>query len=384
MLSKNIIKVEAAGAGKTYGICEEALGLANEDTSKKKVLILSYTNRGIDSIKTEIRNQNFGVLSKKIEIMTWYRFLLGELIKPYQSVIFDINEVKSIDFSEAYGKINFKKKGTKERYMNSLRDIRSNVAGELACYIDEKSKGKTIRRIGNIYSHIYIDEVQDMAGYDLNIIELLMKSNISVTCVGDSKQATFKTNNSAKNKNKSGIYVWDFFREMIQCNIVEIKRNLVSRRFNQQICDFANDVFPNENNISTCMDESTEHDGVIILKRSDVNLYYAHFKPTVLRFNCKTLTDSYYAINFGECKGMTFERVLIYPNGVFKDFLLKKKVIGSPQKYYVAATRAKYSIAFVLDVLPKETDWLKKDFLNVGSGRIEIRTYITKIKTKEL
>ena len=81
---------------------------------------------------------------------------------------------------------------------------------------------------------------------------------------------------------------------------------------------------------------------------------------------------------------MTFERVLIYSNGVFKDFLLKKKVIESPQKYYVAATRAKYSIAFVLDVLPKETDWLKKDFLNVGSGRIEIRTYITKIKTKEL
>ena len=384
MLSKNVIKVEAAGAGKTYGICAEALGLANEDRSKKKMLILSYTNRGIDSIKTEIRNQNFGVLSKKIEIMTWYRFLLGELIKPYQSVIFDINEVRSIDFSEAYGIINFKRKGTKERYMNSLRDIRSNVAGELACYIEEKSKGKNIRRIGNIYSHIYIDEVQDMAGYDLNIIELLMKSDISVTCVGDSKQATFKTNNSTKNKNKSGINVWEFFQGMIQDNVVEIKRNLVSRRFNQQICDFAKEVFPNENNISTCMNESTEHDGVIILKRSDVGLYYDYFKPAILRFNCKTLTDGYYAINFGECKGMTFERVLIYPNGVFKDFLLKKKVIGSPQKYYVAATRAKYSIAFVLDALPKETDWLKKEFLNLGSSKIEIRKYVTEIKTRML
>lgn len=376
MLSKNVIRIEAAGAGKTYGICAEALGFANEDTSKKKMLILSYTNRGIDSIKSEIKKQNLGVLSKKINIMTWYSFLLREFIKPYQSVIFDVNEVRSIDFSEAYGKINFKRKGTKERYMNSLRDIRSNVAGELACHIEERSKGKNLGRIGNIYSHIYIDEVQDMAGYDLNIIELLMKSNISVTCVGDSKQATFKTNNSTKNKNKSGINVWEFFQEMIQDNVVEIKRNLVSRRFNQQICDFANEVFPNENNISTCMNESTEHDGVIILKRSDVGLYYDYFKPAILRFNCKTLTDGYYAINFGECKGMTFERVLIYPNGVFKDFLLKKKVIGSPQKYYVAATRAKYSIAFVLDALPKETDWLKKEFLDVEKNRIEIRKYM--------
>lgn len=378
MLSKNVIRVEAAGAGKTYGICSEALSLANRDGVDQKILILSYTNRGIDSIKSEIRKQNLGVLSNKIDIMTWYRFILGELIKPYQSVIFNINEVRSIDFSEAYGKINFKKKGTKERYMNALRDIRSNVAGELVCYIEEISKGKNIRRIGNIYSHIYIDEVQDMVGYDLNIIELLMKSNISVTCVGDSKQATFKTNNSTKNKNKSGINVWDFFQEMIQDNVVEIKRNLVSRRFNQQICDFANEVFPNENNISTCMNEPTEHDGVIILKRSDVGLYYDYFKPTILRFNCKTLTDGYYAINFGECKGMTFERVLIYPNGVFKDFLLKKKVIGKPQKYYVAATRARYSIAFVLDALPKETDWLKKEFLDLGSSKIEIRKYVVK------
>lgn len=34
---------------------------------------------------------------------------------------------------------------------------------------------------------------------DLNEDINLMKSDISVTCVGDNKQATFKTNNSTKN-----------------------------------------------------------------------------------------------------------------------------------------------------------------------------------------
>lgn len=376
MQLNNTIKIEAAGAGKTYGICKEALQLADKDESNKKILILSYTNRGIDSIKKEIRKQNCGVLSHRIEIMTWYSFLLSEMIKPYQTVLFGINEIKSIDFSEAYGKINFRKTGSKERYINVYGDVRSNATGELALYIDKHNRGKTINRLSEIYNHIYIDEVQDMAGYDLDIIEQLMKSNIAITCVGDNKQATFKTNNSMKNKKLSGTNIWFFFQKMIQENIVSIEKKLISRRFNQEICNFANEVYPNENSMETSMKEQTEHDGVVLIKKEDVSVYYDYFKPTVLKFDRRTSTDGYYSINFGECKGMTFERVLIYPNGPFKEFLLKKKKLGSPQKYYVAATRSKYSIAFVLDKLPKETEWLKRETLVMGDELIDIVRYI--------
>ncbi len=97
-----------------------------------------------------------------------------------------------------------------------------NVAGELACYINMQNGG--INRLANIYSHLYIDEVQDMAGYDLEIIELLMKSHIAVTCVGDGKQATFKTNNSIKNKKTSGANIC-FFQDMIDENTVEVKKS---------------------------------------------------------------------------------------------------------------------------------------------------------------
>lgn len=375
MQSNNIIRVEAAGAGKTFNICKDALDLVEMNKTDKHVLILSYTNRGVEAINTEICKQNMGIIDSEIEVMTWYSFVLNELIKPYQSIMFGINEVKSIDFTDAYGKINYNKTGTRERYITTNCDIKSNVVAELALQINEKSQGKVINRLNKVYSHIFIDEVQDMAGYDLNIIEVLMHSDLAVICVGDNKQATFRTNNSTKNKSKSGTNVWDFFQKLILEEIVEVRKNLVSRRFNQEICSFANEVYSNENNISTSMKQTTEHDGVILIEKKDIHQYYDYYKPIVLKYDRRTLTDGYQSFNFGECKGMTFERVLIYPNGPFKDFLLKGKKIKTPQKYYVAATRAKYSIAFVVDDFPKNVEWLKKEELSIRNDKIEILRY---------
>ena len=76
-----------------------------------------------------------------------------------------------------------------------------------------------------------------------------MYSDIEVICVGDNKQATFKTNNSIRNKSKSGTKIWDFFQKLISEEVVEAQKNLISRRFNQEICSFANIVYPNENNM---------------------------------------------------------------------------------------------------------------------------------------
>ena len=376
MQSNNIIRVEAAGAGKTYNICKEALEKTDNTESDKRVLLLSYTNRGVGAIKDEVCKQNMGVIDSKIDIMTWYSFILNELVKPYQNVIFQINEVKSIDFSDAHCRVNYKNTGIRERYITSNGDIKSKEIAELVLQINKKSQGKVMNRLSKVYSHIFIDEVQDMAGYDLDIIETLMYSDIEVICVGDNKQATFKTNTSIRNKSKSGTKIWDFFQKLISEDVVEVQKNLISRRFNQEICSFANMVYPNENNIGTSMNEKTDHDGVILINTNDVQKYYNYYRPIVLKYDKKTSTDDYHSFNFGECKGMTFERVLIYPNGPFKDFLLKGKELKTPQKYYVAATRAKYSIAFVVDTFPKKAEWLKSEELYLGNEKIKVLRYL--------
>lgn len=370
----NIIKISAAGAGKTYGICHDALDVvANSD---KRVLIVTYTNRGEKAVETEIRKQNKGVLHPRIVIKTWYRFLLSETIKPYQRYITGdetFNVLKSIDFSQIYGKVNYQKKGARERYLTRTGNVLSNQASELACLLEEVSGGKNIGRLTEIYSNIYFDEVQDLAGYDIELLKLLLDSNISITCCGDNKQATYSTHNAKKNKKQTGKNIWQFFGGLAN---VRIEKNLVSRRFNQDICFFANMLFPFGHPITTMMDVKSGHDGIFLIDISDVEAYYKQFQPQVLRYDAKTKIEKYRVVNFGACKGETFDRVLIYPNGSLTDYVVNGKSLDAPEKYYVAVTRPRYSIAIALKKLPQALSGYEEDVLNCGNSKIRSLKYI--------
>ena len=375
MLSNNIIKISAAGSGKTWDICNDALTITKDGS--KKVLITTYTNRGAASIRKEIKNQNCGVLSKNIIIKTWYEFLMAELIKPYQNSLngVSINEIKTFDFSNMYGKVNYAKKGTKQRYLTTKSLVKANEASNLSLLLNELSHGRVINRLEKVYNRIYFDEIQDLSGADIDLLELLIKSKIDIICCGDNKQATYSTHNAKKNKKFTGANIWVFFEALNKKRLVTIEKNLNTRRFNNQICAFANSVFPVGDSISTIMNEVTDHDGVYIISKADVECYCKHFMPQVLRFDAKTDVGSLRAVNFGACKGETFDRVLIFLNGPFEKFILKGEAFNAPEKYYVAVTRPRYSIALVMDKLPKKVADFKRDTIAIEESQIECYKY---------
>ena len=371
---KNIIKVSAAGSGKTYDICHDALNVVADNTHK--VLIVTYTNRGQNAVETEIRKQNRGVLHPRIVIKTWFRFLLSDTVKPYQCYITgeeSFNVIKGIDYSQAYGKVNYYRKGIKERYLTRSESVLSNQVSELAVFLNEKSNGKIITRLEEIYNTIYFDEVQDLAGYDIDFLKVLIDSKISITCCGDNKQATYSTHNTKKNKNITGKNIWQFFATLKN---VEFEKNLASRRFNKDICSFANKVFPIGDSITTIMTEVTCHDGVFLIDKSDANTYFDMFRPQILRFDAKTKIEKQHAINFGACKGETFDRVLIYANGPLSEFVLKQKELSSPEKYYVAVTRPRYSIAIAVKSLPNCLNGFEEVNLDCNNKTIKALYYI--------
>lgn len=370
----NIVRMAAAGSGKTYTICREAekelIKLRTSGNKYGKILMISYANRAVHSIETELRKANLGVIPNGIVVMSWYSFLLREMIKPYQTEIFNINEVKGLYFN-SHNEINYGTKGTRKRYLTDNGSIKSEQASELVEELNKLSEGAVIHRIEDIYNHIFIDEFQDLAAYDLNIVEALMKSRVSVTAVGDGKQAIFKTNSSSKNKGKGGSNLREYFQKLNEKGLAKVENQNVSRRFNYEICNFANRIFPNQP-ISTCMNDSTNHDGVYLIQPQDVNAYYQYFTPIILKYDKKTKIGSYNSFNFGECKGETYDRVLIYPNGPLKHFLIKGKEIKSPIKYYIAATRARYSIAIVMDKIPANDVHYKELSLNLNNHIIKL------------
>lgn len=371
----NIVKISAAGSGKTYDICHDALNIVADNTHK--VLIVTYTNRGENAVETEIKKQNMGVLHPKIIVKTWYSFLLSDTIKPYQRYITgdkSFNALNGIDYTDSHRGVNYQRKGTRERYLTKTGDVRSNYASELAYYLNDMSKGKVIQRLQDIYSNIFFDEIQDLAGYDVDFLKLLLDSKITITCCGDNKQATFATHNTRKNKARTGQNIWSFFAGL---NNIVIEKNLASRRFNKHICTFANKVFPDGEPITTIMDKTTDHDGVFLIDESDVDCYYQEFHPQALRYNANTKIDKYHAVNFGACKGETFDRVIIYPNRPFLEFVMKGNNLSSPEKYYVAVTRARYSIAIVLKNLPVKLNGYKLIEMKISDRKIHALRYIS-------
>lgn len=78
--------------------------------------------------------------------------------------------------------------------------IYSDKFAKFVVKANELTGGMVIKRIGKIYSYIFVDEIQDMAGYDLEIIKCLFSLNSDVLLVGDPRQVTYHTHDEAKYK----------------------------------------------------------------------------------------------------------------------------------------------------------------------------------------
>lgn len=347
--SNNLIKLAAAGSGKTFGLARDVL-LNAADYKNDMFLMITYTNNGVYSLQKNIQEQNNGVVPCNVYIESWYRFLLKQMIKPYQSILFKINSIRSIDFNNQYGKVNYYPKNNKKRYITSEFDLKVNFVSELAEHIANIASNINIKRLEKVYRCIYIDEIQDLAGYDFEILKRLFKSSIEIVCVGDYKQSTYKTNESLKNHqyNKNML---QFFDDQRKDGLIAIEYNPISQRFNRKICTLANKVYLDGTPIHTSMNEVTEHDGVYLIERKDAIKYQEYYKAKALIYDKRTKAEEFNPISYGSSKGLTFDRILIFPNSPLKKFLKGGFGLSSPEKYYVAVTRARYSIAFVVDSL---------------------------------
>lgn len=128
---------------------------------------------------------------------------------------------------------------------------------------------------------------------------------------------------------------------------------IVNYRCNKKICELSNKLFPNFTQTTTGNNNTTIHDGIFLVRQSEVENYLSKYQPMQLRDNRKmTVNVNYKVMNFGESKGLSFDRVLIYPIKPILDWLQNhnsKLAETSRSKFYVALTRARYSVGIVVD-----------------------------------
>ncbi|WP_324195625.1 UvrD-helicase domain-containing protein [Nocardia abscessus] len=325
-----------------------------------RILITTYTIENLEQIRLRLVGAAGGSVPPNVTLMSWFTFLLRDCIKPYQNFLTHTNRVKSLNFEVWNNERRRPKTDIDGYYFDSGSNLRVRNAADFAVAINERSGGKPVSRLEELYDHIYIDEVQDLAGYDLELLISLFVSAIRVTMVGDPRQCIYLTSLTSRHKQYRELGMFKWFEEQEKRSRLQITNRNISYRCNQHICDFADALYPELSEYKTVSGNHrvTDHDGVFCIRESQIDSYIEMFDPVRLQYQKSEKTAKYGAVNIGLSKGSTYDRVLIFPTKKMEKYLRTGNVsdAGDRAKLYVAVTRARSSVAFVTETV----GWLRR------------------------
>jgi hypothetical protein len=341
---ENLAVIAAAGSRKTESVVNEAL--AHDD---KRVLITTYTLNNLQCIEDRIYGK-VGRVPPHITVSSWYRFLLNQWCRPYQRAVLGApGVIRGLDFESLRSRF-IRQSQARQYYCNRSGDMCADWTAGFAVKANGATSGDVVRRLEAMYDEIYVDEVQDLVGYDLDVLDALLSSEIQMVMVGDPRQHTYATNQNMRNRKYRGAGLWDWFAE--RKDICKLETNTINYRSNQAICDFADALFPHLPSTTSANAEITRPTGILIVKSAGLADYMGAHSPAVLRHNVTSNTFGFGGINFGASKGSTFDHVVIFPTQPIKQYLKARDpgVLADEarSKLYVAITRARHSVAFVV------------------------------------
>jgi len=351
----NKLVVAAAGSGKTWHLVDEALSCPVGQT-----LITTYTQANSDEIrKTFIKKRGF--VPTNVRIQPWFSFLLQHGSRPFQGGLYE-KEIKGLNLVNTASAFKVPESNTGRYYFSKEQKIFSDKLSKFVVRCNELHQGKVIQRISSIFPRIFVDEVQDLAGYDLEILKLLFQSGSSVLLVGDPRQVTYLTHHEQKFKKYSEGKISSFVNDECKglgCEIDDSTR-MTSHRCNSDICAFSDKLFPDYKPTMSGQNVKTGHDGVFLVRESEIDRYLGTYSPVQLRYNTKArnINLDYPGFNFGDSKGLSFNRVLIFPTLDMQKWLRDVKhelAFQTRSKFYVAITRARFSVAIVDNFRDDET-----------------------------
>lgn len=342
----NQITISVAGSGKTRELVEYCATLPKE----RNVLVVTFTQANQAELRRRL-SQAIGD-HPSIEVIGWYSFLIREFAKPFVPFKFFGNRILGFNFE---GRPNRFAKG-EARFFDSHGAVYAQELGRLSNELIEESNGALMHRLECCYDEILVDEVQDLSAHDWEIVDALLESRIGIKMVGDLRQAVLSTSPySQKNKQYAHADAIKWVRDREEKGLLECTENNTTWRCRQEIAAFSDTIFDSSWSFpqtKSCNFIETGHDGVFLVESSHVHEYVQRYGPQALR-NGKATKDphSLGCINFGVSKGMEFERVIILPTGPIEKFV--KSLINlepiSASKLYVGVTRAKQSVAIIMD-----------------------------------
>jgi DNA helicase-2/ATP-dependent DNA helicase PcrA len=322
-----------AGSGKTSEIIRRL-------AENKRAIIITYTENNFNHLRSKVIGK-FGYMPKHVTVMTYFSFLHSFCYRPLLQQKMKTKglylKLPSDEVTRARNKMSHYRHPSGRLYYNRL-----------AKFLDEtKSHPEVIRRLERFYDQLFVDEVQDFAANDFNLLMALSPVKADILFVGDFYQHTFDTSRDGNINCNLHSNIEKYEKRFRDSGYFVDKKTLKnSWRCGTTVCDFirANlkiEIFPvKERHTAIIKIEDQVQADVIHRDNNIVKLFY----DTHHRYEC-------HSNNWGACKGLDhYKDVCIilsksqwqqYQNGQ-----LHKMKPRTKNKLYVACTRAYGKVYF--------------------------------------
>ena len=368
MSDDNTVVISAAGSGKTTYLVRQALAITGQ-----RVLITTYTESNEAEIRKKFVELN-GHVPANVVVMTWFSMLITHGVKPFQHPLFDfpVAGMQLVSSASAFrhttndGKPTYWGEADFDRhYFDAGHHVFSDKLSKLVVRCDKTNSGAVIDRLTRVFPNIFVDEVQDLAGYDLDLLLKLFESSAKIILVGDPRQVTYLTHHERKYAKYADGGIVEFLKIEAPKRIkwkLDTETLGTSHRNSSEICQLSSMLYPGmpASRACECKDcRSVDPNGsrLYLVRNRDIVTFLEKHEAMQLRdrVGVAGVHPGIPAMNFGMSKGLGFGQVLIFPTlPMLKWFKNADQALPaqSRAKLYVAVTRARYGLAVVTDEQP--------------------------------
>ena len=317
--------IAVAGSGKTTYL----LGKLNLE---QRFLLVTYTRNNCEHLRRSVIRK-FGYFPENIKVLKYFQFVYSFCYKPFCGLD---KKTKGISFDRPFDRTRYRP-GTDEFYRTKSGRLYHN---RIAHFCSNLCVDGIKARLDKYYDYFLIDEVQDFAGHDFNLLLSILPERCETICVGDFYQHTYDTSNDG-NVN-SGLY-YELKRYLRKWTAVGVTVDTTTlsktHRCSTEVCSFVNDL-------GIAIESTGEASGhIYVLDREEAideiltnDRIPKLFLEKSNRFQCASM-------NWGASKGIdSFKDVCVVLNKTTQALFEKGKLNElNPQtknKLYVACTRA--------------------------------------------
>jgi|TARA_Y100000589_G_C27175943_1_gene638777 DNA helicase II / ATP-dependent DNA helicase PcrA len=332
-MDKRII-FAVAGSGKTTHII-------NSLSLDKRSLVITYTENNYNHLRRKII-EKFGFIPQNITVQTYFTFLYSFCYKPF---LHYICKSKGINW-DIPPQFTLKLKRTDARF---FRDKHSRLySNRIAKLVSDSVIDDVKARMEKYFDAFLVDEVQDFAGHDFNLLKEICTSNVNILLVGDFYQHTFDTSRDGQT-NKSLYDNYEKYQKQFSDIGVLVDTDTLSHSYRccPSVCAFVSETLgiPIESHKDEDYDISYLDEERDIIRIFEDNEIVKLFFKEHHKYPCNSN-------NWGKSKGLDEYGdvcVILYPKASkgYSEGDFSSLPASSRNKLYVACTRANKTLYFV-------------------------------------